>query len=290
MDEWDALDVVRDLVTAAGDDAAVVDDLLLAMDMLHAESDFPPGVTPYTVGWRTVACAMSDIAAMGGEPRAALAAYAPPTFEESDLRQFLTGAHDAMEAIDAQFVGGDLDIADEFTTVGVALGAADRPVRRSGAQEGDRVLVTGRLGRGAVGYRDFERGEPETGNDLFQFVPRIAAGRHLAPHASALIDSSDGLARSVHHLSTASDCGIDLIYEDIPFHERLGDIASSPTEKRELGLHWGEDFELVATVPPHALEAALGDAPVALTTIGTVTRSGVTLDGEPLPNRGFTHE
>jgi thiamine-monophosphate kinase len=104
-----------------------------------------------------------------------------------------------------------------------------------------------------------------------------------------MMDSSDGLARSLHQLAEASGCGMAVSAADVPIDSAVEDVADSPEERRELGLHFGEDFELVCTVPEEALSAAIEASATALTRIGTVTESGVRMDGEPIPDRGFTH-
>lgn len=285
MDERAALRIVESVVGAAGDDAAVVDDQAIAVDMLHASADLPAGVTPYTAGWRVIAVTISDLAAMGAVPTATLSVYSPPQFDRDDLEAYLSGAIDATQAAGAEYVGGDLDITDELITVGMALGTAPDPVYRHGATPGDAVVVTGTLGRGAIAVDRFEAGEVETANELFRVPPRIEAGKRLAVDATAMIDSSDGLARSLHLLAEASDCGMAIEASSLPYDERL-----DPAKHREHGIYWGEDFELIATVPADAIDDIAEDLEVSLSRIGTVTEAGVTIDGESLPDRGYTHE
>ena len=289
MDERAALSLVGDTLPDAGDDCAVLDDLVLTTDMLHESTDFPDGVTRYTAGWRSVGASLSDVAAMGAEASAALAVYGAPRFERSELTAFLEGCVDVCAAVDAAYVGGDLDGNEEFTVSTTAVGRADDPVYRSGADPGDAVCVTGMLGRSGAALRLFEAGETDRANDLFRFEPRVKAGLALAPHASAMMDSSDGLARSLHQLAEASDCGMSVSYADVPIDSAVGSVAESASERRELGVHFGEDFELVCTVPDAALPEARAATPVELTRIGTVTDDGVRMDGEPLADRGFTH-
>jgi len=78
-------------------------------------------------------------------------------------------------------------------------------------------------------------------------------------------------------------------YPDVPVDPAVRSVADSEDDERELGVHFGEDFELVCTIPEDELEAAKTAAPVELSRIGTVTDAGVRMDGEPLPDRGFTH-
>jgi len=290
MDERAALARLDDRLTEAGDDAAVVDGLALTTDMLHDRTDFPAGVTRYTAGWRAVGASLSDLAAMGAEAVAAVAVYAAPTFEWAEVAAFVDGASDVCEAVGGAYVGGDLDGHEEFTVATTALGRAAEPVVRSGASPGEAVCVTGTLGRSGAALRLFERGETERANDLFRFQPRVAAGRALAAHATAMMDSSDGLARSLHQLAEASDCGF-AVESPLPVDDAVGAVADGGDERLELGVFFGEDFELVCTLPPDRLSAARETLSVPLTRIGTVTEAGagVTLDGDPLADRGYTH-
>ncbi|MDS0282214.1 thiamine-phosphate kinase [Haloarcula onubensis] len=288
MDEQTALGLIGDRLPAAGDDCAVVDGQVITTDMLHERTDFPEGTTRYTAGWRAVGASLSDVAAMGAEATAAVAVYAAPAFDATELAAFLDGATAVCDAVGAEYVGGDLDGHDEFTVATTALGETDAPVRRSGADPGDALCVTGTLGRTGAAMRLFERGDVDGANELFRFTPRVAAGRALAPHASAMLDSSDGLARSVHQLVEASDCGTALT-EPLPIDERVDEVATDETDRRELGVFFGEDFELVCTVPETELAAARAATPCPLHRVGTVTESGVTLDGTVLPDRGYSH-
>ncbi|CAI49231.1 thiamine-monophosphate kinase [Natronomonas pharaonis DSM 2160] len=289
MDERAALSLVGDRVAAAGDDCAVVDDLVVTTDMLHETTDFPDGTSRYTAGWRSVGASLSDVAAMGAEATAAVAVYGAPQFDADEIAAFIEGCLDVCEAVDAEYVGGDLDGHEEFTVATTAFGQTDAPVYRSGASPGDAVCVTGTLGRSAAALRRFEAGDTERGNELFRFEPRVAAGRGVAPHATAMMDSSDGLARSLHQLAAASGCGFAIEADAIPVAPAVEEVADGPSDRRELAVHFGEDFELVATMPETAVDAAAEASPVALTRVGTVTESGVTMDGEALPDRGYTH-
>ena len=292
MDERAALRMIAETLPAAGDDAAIVDGRVLTIDMLHETTDFPAGTTRYTAGWRTVGASLSDVAAMGARAVAAVAVYAAPSFDPSALESFLAGARDVCETVDAEYVGGDLDHHAEFTVATTALGETDAPVTRDGASPGEVVCVTGTLGRTGAALRRFDRGDTDRGNTLFQFEPRVAAGLAVGPTATAMMDSSDGLARSLHQLAEASGCGFAVNGDSLPIDEAVRAVATDPTDARELAIHVGEDFELVFTVPAPSLEAVIDVAPVPVTAVGEVTAAadGVTIDGEPLPDRGYTHE
>jgi thiamine-monophosphate kinase len=289
MDERALLELIAIDLPPAGDDAAVVDGLVVTTDMLHASTDFPAGTTRYTEGWRAVAASLSDVAAMGAEPVVTVAAYGAPTFDADALRSFIDGAREVSELVGATYAGGDLDAHDEFTVATTAVGRTDDPVCRDGATPGEAVCVTGTLGRTAAALRLFENGHPERGNDLFRFEPRVKAGRAIASRATAMMDSSDGLARSLHQLGEASGCGFTIQSDRIPIDDAVGDVTDDTAEALDLATTVGEDFELVFTVPEDALAGARDSSPVPVTRVGSVTDAEVELDGETLADSGYSH-
>ncbi|WP_280536622.1 thiamine-phosphate kinase [Halopenitus sp. POP-27] len=303
MDEREALARIATTLPDAGDDAAVVGSTVITTDMLHDRTDFPAGTTRYTAGWRSVGASLSDVAAMGADATAAVAVYADVEFDPTAIEAFIDGAVDVCESIGARYVGGDLDQHTEFTTATTAIGETDAPVRRSGARPGDTVCVTGTLGRSAAAFELFEDAAADPGttastddrldraNELFRFPPRVDAGRALATHATAMMDSSDGLARSVHQIATASDVGVAIDRPAVPIDSAVDDVTDTPEDRWQAGTRFGEDFELVCTIPETALETAIDRCPVNLTRIGSVVPAdhGVTVDGDPLPDRGYTH-
>ena len=316
MNERDALRRLATDLPHAGDDAAVIDGTVITTDMLHERTDFPPGTTRYTAGWRAVGASLSDVAAMGANATAAVAVYADEAFDPDALDAFVAGAVDVCATVDAEYVGGDLDTHAEFTTATTAIGSVTDagPVPRSGAQPGDLLCVTGEWGRSAAALRLFERGvadSPESddtceapadsvdaavdrANDLFRFTPRVADGLALADHATAMMDSSDGLARSLHQLAEASGVGFGLERDRLPVHPAVDGVAEGPDDRFALAATFGEDFELVCTLPAEAFEAASEACPAGLTRVGRAVDGGgddapVTVDDEPLPDEGYTH-
>jgi thiamine-monophosphate kinase len=291
MDERAALDLIGGLVGHAGDDAAIVDGTVVTTDMLHERTDFPQGTTTYTAGWRAVGASLSDVAAMGASATAAVAVFAAPAFEGSEITAFVDGARDVCETVGAAYVGGDLDTHEEFTVASTALGETATPVRRSGARTGDVVVVTGALGRSAAALRAFDAGDVDHGNDLFQFTPRVSAGTALAADATAMMDSSDGLARSLHQLADASECGFAVDRDALPIADAVGEYASDDADAVEMACYFGEDFELVATLPADRVAAARDASQVEISVIGEVVPAsdGLTVDDDSLPDRGYTH-
>ncbi|MDY7083314.1 MAG: thiamine-phosphate kinase, partial [Halobacteria archaeon] len=252
---------------------------LLTTDMLHDETDLPDGIEPGVVGWRAMAVSLSDIAAMGGAATAGVLAFGAPEFEREFIENVVGGAQEACESVGARYVGGDMDRHDEMTLVSTVLGEAGEPVRRRGANAGDKVCVTGELGRTAVALRLFNEGEDERANDLFTFSPRLPEGRKLAEHATAMMDISDGLAVSLHQMYEAGDgVGFEIESDKLPLVE--GANADD--------IFVGEDYELVFTLPRGSVEKAREK--VEFTVIGEcVEEESVRMDGEKLEKRGYEH-
>ncbi len=288
LNEWELLKRIETAVPAAGDDCAVVPwggtNLLLTTDLLHRASDFPPGTTPYTMGWRAVAVSLSDIAAMGGRPLAVVLAASAPSWEGL-FPGLLSGAQAACREAGAELVGGDLDFSQELVLVSTALGETARPVRRAGAKPGDLLCLTGPLGRTALALHLFSRGELEEANLLFRFSPRLQEGLALAGLATAMIDVSDGLAHSAHLLARASGVGLEIDAAALPLLPGLA--AAFPDDALQKALYYGEDYELLFTIPERHYRPALGRA------IGEAMPSGVWLRAggkrRPLPDRGWSH-
>ncbi len=289
MRETEVLRLIREQVSEAGDDAAVIPfrgtHLILTTDMLHRTTDFPQAATPYTIGWRSAAVSLSDLAAMGASPLAVLLALGDPQLDEVLVRGVTEGAVSCCRSVGASLVGGDVDRHSELTLVSSAVGEARSPVWRAGACIGDLVCVTGALGRTEAALARFAAGRAAEGNDLFCFPPRIAWGRRLAPFATSLIDLSDGLAHSLHLLAGESKVGCAVDSARLPV---LPDLAEAlpADEQREAVLFGGEDYELLFTLSESAL-AAIGGVPI--TVIGRVTQEAVLLDGRELPDRGYEH-
>jgi thiamine-monophosphate kinase len=289
MDEHAALVAIADRLAAAGDDAAVLPtagfdaQLVISTDMLHASADFPAATTAYTRGWRAVAASLSDIAAMGARPVAAVAVIAETALEQRSIDAVIDGAVAACESVGASYVGGDLDVSPEQSVVSTAVGTADVPVGRDGATAGESVYVTGAIGRTCAAMAAFDAGETLAANELMRFTPRCALGMALAGRATAMIDSSDGLVRSLYQLGRASGVGFAIEGAAVP-------TVSVETDRWRL-FTYGEDFELVFTAPTRMVDALDAETREAVTRIGRVqSEEGVVVDGTLVRDEGYSHE
>jgi thiamine-monophosphate kinase len=224
-------------------------------------------LTPYQIGWRALAVNLSDIAAMGAEPFAALAAFSlPASTEEAFFEQFLDGVCALGQQYSCPLIGGNLTrepthLSLTFTLLGrVPLGQA---VRRSGARAGDDVWVSGRLGGASAGLRTLLQPRPKfeaIGTALrrryAQPQPRIQEALFLraSGQLTSLIDLSDGLAGDLGHICDESGVGADVLADALPLDAGVREVASAVGEAPlTFALRGGEDFELCCTAAPGAL-------------------------------------
>lgn len=275
-------------LSSVGDDCAVLPkdsetDLVVTADMLAEDVDFRLKWTdPLSLGHKSLAVSLSDIAAMGAKPKwAMLSIGAPETIWNSRfLDDFYSGWHQLAERFAVELVGGDVSRVPDKLVIDSIVGgevAAGKAVLRSGAKPGDVIFVSAGLGGAAAGLKLLESAERDAdrvSTAATTFIekqlwptPQIELGQFLSINriASAMIDISDGLASDLGHICKASDVGA--VLDQVPFDRRLLELFSKE-ESSEFALHGGEDFELLFTVPPKKLDAlAFG----GLTRIGTVT-------------------
>ncbi|MGH9036638.1 MAG: thiamine-phosphate kinase [Acidimicrobiia bacterium] len=279
-----------------GDDAAVLTGgLLFATDVLaegvHFDLSFS---TLFDAGWKALAVNCSDLAAMGGVPRAAVAAVVVPGDRPGVADGLAAGVVEAADALDCPLVGGDTAVGPVLVVTVAVLGDAppSGAVLRSGARPEDTVFVTGSLGGPRAALAALRRGSQpleESVVRLHRPVPRLAEGQAAAAAgARAMIDLSDGLSSDLRHICRASGVGVVLEAAAVP----VGAGASL-----EDALAGGDDYELCFTAPdPDRVAEAFGAAGLAAPVrIGTVTDDGeIALqegDGRvrPLPPAGFEH-
>ena len=278
-----------------GDDAAVIGDRIITVDMLTEGVDFLLAETdPQWIGRKALAVNLSDIAAMGGIPRWIFMAVALPRTGALELaEQLLSGMQPLIDRYNLTLAGGDTNTWDGGLVVSITLIGCvpERGVfRRSGGKAGDRIFVTGKLGGSILHHQ-------------FHFEPRINEALHLNEHYEihAAMDISDGLTLDLHRLATESRLGATLSESAIPIAEDAIILSQQSGRSRlEHALSDGEDFELLFTVSPQEGKKLLTVQPfrssgVTLYDIGELTAEGglriVTADGntKPLLPQGFEH-
>lgn len=272
-----ALPADQRLALGAGDDAALLASkpgyqLILTSDWFLEGRHFLPNKHPAeSVGWKCLARAVSDVAAMGGQPRCFLLNLALPRGIASGgkgaaspwLSEFLRGVRRASTRFRCPVVGGDTTQAGEIliciTVIGEVRGS--RAVLRSGAQPGDRIFVSGRLGQAELGLRLLRRAkrkartsDPALQKHLYP-EPRLALGKWLADEklATAMMDLSDGLSSDLPRLCAASRVGARIIAAALPYPSLPGSAAKLHFDLLDLALNGGDDYELLFTVHPNNL-------------------------------------
>lgn len=265
------------LVRGIGDDCAVLrppagTELLVTTDLFIEGTHFRRrSAPPRALGWRALARALSDVAAMGGTPLAYFVSIAVPEWAWGPwLKDFYKGMSESGSRTGAVLAGGDTTRARTLTADLIVLGhaPAGRALRRDGAKTGDAIYVSGELGVEAPGKR-------------IRFEPRLALGRYLLENrlASACMDVSDGLAMDLSRLCEESGVAAALA-SPLPLAQGVA---------VERALTHGEDYELLFTVPSRQRVPATFNG-VPLTRVGTIVagKAGrVTLDAKPLAARGW---
>ncbi|KON81440.1 thiamine-phosphate kinase [Azoarcus sp. PA01] len=271
---------------AVGDDAALFTprpgmQLATSTDMLVAGTHFFADTDPEALGWKALAVNLSDLAAMGAEPRWALLALALPAADETWIEAFARGFFACAAQFDVDLAGGDttrgpLNLCVTITGE-VPTGMA---VTRAGARPGDDLWITGEPGRGALGLA-FLRGDTALDaaavapclDALHRPQPRVAAGLALRGVADAMLDVSDGLVGDLAHILEASGTGAVLDLAALPLGALLAAGADFEFAQRCV-LGGGDDYELLFTAAAaqrERLVALARQLDLPFTRIGTIT-------------------
>ncbi len=300
------------MVIGPGDDAAAIEPVRGALEVLttdaqvegvHFDRRFVP---PDAIGHRALAVNLSDLAAMGARPRAALLSLAlPASLEITTFDQIIDGLLALAARYGVIIIGGNITQTPGPMILDVtAIGTVHRRkiLTRAGARPGDEVYVTGSLGDAAAGLMRLREDAHETSAAIryLRPDPRVRAGLLLGRNraATSCMDLSDGLADGVRQIAQASSVGITIDGRAIPITAESSKwLSRHKQDPIDLALRGGDDFELIFTVRPtqagrlRAVRRQLGDLPI--TRIGVVTRAPRLLVKDGLRERelpeGYEH-
>lgn len=284
-----------------GDDCAVLPqatgrDTLVSTDMLVEGSHFLlEDISPYQLGWKSAAVNISDIAAMGGKPTASFLSFGlPKSLSAEWMQEFIRGYREISELYGVPLLGGDTTSSPDRLCISVTVmgecahGAA---ILRSGAKPGDLICVSGTLGDSAAGlhvilnhldrsdelnatlverhYRPY----PHVYQGLVLSGQTAAAGK---PLATAMMDISDGIGSDLKHIMEESGVGAEVDVNALPISPEVLEFCKCEgLDPVELAVSGGEDYGLLFTVAPDAIEAlraALAESGLQhLTAIGRIT-------------------
>ncbi|HET6347982.1 MAG TPA: thiamine-phosphate kinase [Candidatus Krumholzibacteria bacterium] len=279
----------RGVVVGVGDDAAVLrfsarEDVVVTADAMvegvHFERRWLDGAT---LGARLAAINLSDIAAMGGQPRFALLSLAVPRNTPTRLVEAIEqGAIRSLARHGARAVGGNLTatrgpLVCDMTLLGTC--ARGRAWQRA-ARAGDAIIVAGRLGAAAVGVHMLRAGKKRGApvNAYRRPVPRLDVVRALGATRMihGAIDISDGLSSDIIHMCEAGDVGCDIDARALPIAPAVRSFcAARGTDPVTWSLHAGEDYALIVSVAPRNAAAAcraMGRAGAPAVVVGRFTR------------------
>lgn len=273
MNEIDLVEQIRSragrqaIELGIGDDCAIYrpragEDLLFTTDQMIEDVHFRASQPASNIGERALARSLSDIAAMGGDPRFCLVSLAVPRNRgENWIGDFYRGLLKLARKTKTALAGGDLAHSAKIYCDVMVCGAVRRgeALRREGARSGDAIFVSGRLGR------PWDR----------KIVPRLALGKSLVGLATSCIDISDGLSIDLYRLCLASGVAAEI--------DRIPVMQGSTLDH---ALNRGEDYELLFTVPPGRR------APRGTLQIGTIMHGkpgAIRFRGQPIELRGYDH-
>ena len=292
-----------------GDDVAVLPakgrKLVVKVDMLVESTDVPREMSYRQAAKKAVAACVSDFASKGVRPDSFLVSLGVRRGTTmSQVNQLAEGLRDAAKEWDLKLVGGDTNEAKELVIDCTMFGFARRIVERGGARPGDLLVVTGRFGLQPAGLAILMRKakadasfRTRATDSALNPNPKLEVGIALASYLTSAMDSSDGLARSLHSLARASGVGFELTA--LPLASGIKRFAGANGLSAEaLGLAGGEEYVIVGTIGKQNLSAASRAARKAkgeLLVIGTATKQAgrVVLkskDGAvPIADEGWTH-
>lgn len=293
-----------------GDDAAVVaasvgHELLMTMDTLVSGRHFPEDLSPFDIGWRSLAVNLSDLAAMGAEPRWCLLSLSLPRAEQGWLAEFCRGFYALAEQENITLVGGDM-VRGELQITIQATGEAPqgKAILRSGAKVGDRIcigcaddyvgqggIISRAPGDAALGLLHWQAGMRE-GAAVGHFTrpqPQLTLGQTLRGQASACIDISDGLLADLEHILCESRVpGATIALDKLPLSAALREHPDQ-AQRIRLQLAGGDDYMLLFCLPP-SISLPSGCCEIGELTadrgINVYTGSG---DIVKISERGWTH-
>jgi thiamine-monophosphate kinase len=308
----DCLDQMPNTPIPFGDDASAIDMghnklVVINMDMLVRKTDVPRTMSVWQTARKAVIMNISDLAAKGAQPLALLASIGvSPDLTETDILQIGKGLNAGAREYNSYILGGDTNEASDLIISCMALGVCHKHhlIKRSGAKSGDYVAVTGSFGKTASGLKILMGGlsAPEIQRELVDSVlmpkARVKEGLILAQSqaTTASIDSSDGLAWSLHEISRASNVGF--LIDNLPIAPEVEMFAKiHGFDPVELALYGGEEYELLVTIKPslwQEAKKAVENVGGSLIKLGLVTKEKQLLlktDGKlvSIEARGWEH-
>ena len=231
------------VIIGPGDDCAIFDlstPIITSVDSSVVDIHFPSNASPQDIGYRAVAVALSDIAAMGCRPIAFSLSVSSPVTEELWYKKLAEGVEDIAKEFEISLIGGDLTKGPlNLNAIVYGTPYSGKVLMRNTAQPGDYICISSPTGRARRGLNDWKNtnNNSEYLADYLRPLAKIELGKTIVNFASACIDTSDGLLADLGKILKSSECGALIYLDDIPITTDINDINS------------GDDYDLCFTVP-----------------------------------------
>ena len=231
------------VLVGSGDDAAVIKsqlkDLVHSVDISQINTHFPEDSQPENIAYRSVAVALSDLAAMGAYPSFISIGLTSNSNDLEWYKKFTSGLETILNEYQIKLIGGDVTFGEVSVCVNVFGYAYDKIVLRSNAKIGDLIYITGPLGEGRQGLIDWKSNKKSSYIKNF-FNPKIPFNKseYISQYASSCIDISDGLMKDLGSICELSEVGAEIVYENIPITNDINDLS------------YGDDYKICYTCSP----------------------------------------
>ena len=231
------------VLVGSGDDAAVIKsqdkDLVHSIDISKINSHFPEDSSPQDIAYRSIAVALSDLAAMGAYPSFISIGLTSNSTDLDWYKKFTSGVEKILNEYQIKLVGGDITNGEISICVNVFGYAYENNILRSTAKVGDLIFITGPLGEGRRGLEDWKNNKKTEFVKKF-FNPKVDfdKSKFISKYANSCVDISDGLIKDLTSICESSKVGAEIIYENIPITNDFDDLS------------YGDDYKLCYTCSP----------------------------------------
>ena len=228
------------VLVGSGDDAAVIKsqdkDLVHSIDISKINSHFPEDSSPQDIAYRSIAVALSDLAAMGAYPSFISIGLTSNSTDLDWYKKFTSGVEKILHEYQIKLVGGDITNGEISICVNVFGYAYENNILRSTAKVGDLIFITGPLGEGRRGLEDWKNNKKTEFVKKF-FNPKVDfdKSKFISKYANSCVDISDGLIKDLTSICESSKVGAEIIYENIPITNDFDDLS------------YGDDYKLCYT-------------------------------------------
>ena len=231
------------VLVGSGDDAAVIKsqdkDLVHSIDISKINSHFPEDSSPQDIAYRSIAVALSDLAAMGAYPSFISIGLTSNSTDLDWYKKFTSGVEKILNEYQIKLVGGDITYGEISICVNVFGYAYENNILRSTAKVGDLIFITGPLGEGRRGLEDWKNNKKTEFVKKF-FNPKVDfdKSKFISKYANSCVDISDGLIKDLTSICESSKVGAEITYENIPITNDFDDLS------------YGDDYKLCYTCSP----------------------------------------